>query len=187
MARIEPLPLEDVGPELASLLEQAEARLPQFSHQLRTLAHQARLARDLIGLYLGFQERSVVDRRLIELAVLTVSYANRCSYCVSHHDPLARQFGITDDALADLAAGNAATSPHFDALERAVAEYAEHVTRDARKVPDELFAFLAERFSDEQLVELTVRIGLASFFNRLNDALRIDLEPGVQERLVIGA
>jgi uncharacterized peroxidase-related enzyme len=181
MARIEPLTRAAVQASLRPTLAEAETRLPEFMNQLLTLAHQPRLARDLITMYLGFQEESVVDRRLIELAVLTVSHANRCVYCVSHHAPLGQRFGLTAEALAELEAGTALESPRFSEAEKLVIAYAEHVTRDARRVPDELFRRLKSRFDDAQVVELTVRIALAGFFNRLNDALRIDLEPGVQE------
>jgi len=40
---------------------------------------------------------------------------------------------------------------------------------------------LKEKFSDAQIVELTVRIGLAGFFNRLNEALEIEIEDGAQD------
>lgn len=33
--------------------------------------------------------------------------------------------------------------------------------------------------TDRQIVELTVRIGLCSLFNKLNDALQVEIEEGV--------
>ena len=179
MARLDPLSLDAVDPSLAPLIQEAQERLPQFMNQIRTLAHHPRIARDLVTLYLGFQEESRVERRLIELAVLTVSHLNRCVYCVSHHTPLAQQFGVPEQALADLEAGRIGASPHFSPREKLVMAYARQMTLDARRVPDALFQELQAAFDPAQLVELTVRIGLANFFNRLNDALRIDLENGV--------
>ncbi|GIV77304.1 carboxymuconolactone decarboxylase family protein [Litorilinea aerophila] len=183
MARLEPLALDQVDPSLQEVVHQAQERLPQFMNQVLTLAHHPRIARDLVTLYLGFQEESRVERRLIELAVLTVSHLNRCVYCVSHHTPLGEQAGLSPGALADLRAGRAAESPHLSPLEKLVVAYAEQVTRDARRVPRSLWAELQTHFDEAQLVELTVRIALANFFNRLNDALQIDLEPGVDALL----
>ncbi len=37
-----------------------------------------------------------------------------------------------------------------------------------------MFERLRRAFDDDQIVELTLRIGLAGFFNRFNDALQID-------------
>ncbi|MGH2368742.1 MAG: carboxymuconolactone decarboxylase family protein [Chloroflexota bacterium] len=55
-------------------------------------------------------------------------------------------------------------------------EYAEQVTRDANRVPDDLFGRLRAEFSAAQIVELTLRITLCSFYNKFNQALRIDIE-----------
>ena len=183
MARIAPVPCERVDPSLHDVVARAQERLPQFMHQVLTLAHRPRLAHDLIGLYLGFQDDSCVDRRLIELAVLTVSHLNQCVYCVSHHTPLGLESGLDPAALADLRNGRTAESIHFTLQEKLVIAYAEQVTHEARRVPPHLFAALQEHFDNAQIVELTVRIALANFFNRFNDALQIELEPGVQALL----
>lgn len=183
MPRLDPLPLEKTDPSLEPVLAQAQQRLPQFMNQIRTLAHHPQIARDLVTLYLGFLDHSRVDRRLIELAVLTVSYLNRCNYCVSHHRPLATETGLSSAALADLEAGRAQASEHLSPVEKLIVAYATHVTEDARRTPQALVDALRTHFDDAQLVELTVRIALANFFNRLNDALQIEIEPGVEPLL----
>lgn len=183
MAYINPVPTEQVDPSLHPVVSEAQERLPQFMNQVLTLAHHPQIAHDLVTLYLGFLDHSHVERRLIELAVLTVSYRNRCQYCVSHHTPLATQNGLPEEALADVAAGRAPESNHLSAVEKLVVSYAEQITDDARRVPPSLMEQLRTHFDDAQVIELTVRIALANFFNRLNDALRIDLEPGVQPLL----
>ncbi len=186
MARIEPLAPEEIEPSLKPVIAEAEQRLPQFINQILTLAHHPRIAHDLVTMYLGFQEETTVERRLIELAILAVSHLNRCTYCVSHHSPLAQRFGVSEEALGDLEQGRIDDSPHFSAQEKLVIAYAVQVTQDARRVPRSLFAQLRSEFTESQLVELTVRIGLANFFNRLNDAFQIDLEPGVAPLPIAG-
>ena len=52
-------------------------------------------------------------------------------------------------------------------------EYAELVTRDANRVPDECFARLREAFSGPEIVELTFMIGLITMLNRFNNARQI--------------
>lgn len=179
MPRLDPLPREQVDPLLKPVIAQAQERLPQFMNQILTLAHHPQIARDLVTLYLGFLDHSRVERRLIELAVLTVSYLNRCNYCVSHHTPLATATGLSQEALMDLEAGRGPESPHLSEVEKLVVAYATHMTVDARRTPRSLVEALKEHLDDAQLVELTIRIGLANFFNRLNDALQIEIEEGV--------
>jgi hypothetical protein len=42
------------------------------------------------------------------------------------------------------------------------------------RIRDATFARLHQHFSEAQIVELTLRIALAGFYNRFNDALQID-------------
>ena len=47
-----------------------------------------------------------------------------------------------------------------------------------------MFAELKRHFSDQQIVELTVRIGICILFNKLNQALRLDVEDSVSADMV---
>ena len=48
------------------------------------------------------------------------------------------------------------------------------MTDEPGRIRDATFARLREHFSEAQIVELTLRIALAGFYNRFNDALQID-------------
>ena len=178
MARL-PLVAAEASPQVAAIYAEAFPELNDFAHQIKTLAHRPRIAADLVRLYLGFRQDSVVERRLIELAILTVSHLNRCHYCIAHHTPLGAQYGLTEAQLQALADEDWEASPHFDASEKLVIAYAAQVTQEARRVPEALFERLRQTFTAAQIVELTVRIALCNFFNRFNDALQLDVEPGV--------
>jgi hypothetical protein len=55
----------------------------------------------------------------------------------------------------------------------------EIVTRDAHSVSDEQFAELRGFYSEGEIVELLCSIGLFNYFNRFNDALRMEpTKPG---------
>ncbi len=49
---------------------------------------------------------------------------------------------------------------------------------------DAIFEDLRQHFSEEQIVELTMRTALCGFFNRVNDALQIGIEDGVIEDML---
>jgi alkylhydroperoxidase family enzyme len=51
---------------------------------------------------------------------------------------------------------------------------AERMTRDAHSVDDALWAELGRHFDHGQIVELAAAIGLFNYFNRFNDALRME-------------
>ncbi len=66
--------------------------------------------------------------------------------------------------------------PGLDEVGRLVRDYAQLVTERAWGIRDQAFDALREHFTDRQIVELTVRIGLCGLFNKLNDALQVEFE-----------
>ena len=52
--------------------------------------------------------------------------------------------------------------------------YAEEVTRHIN-VSDELLARLKKKFSDREIVELAMTVGIANFTNRVTETLRMEL------------
>ena len=71
--------------------------------------------------------------------------------------------------------------PGFDEVDLLVRDYAVQVTEKPQYMRDAIFEKLQEHFSEEQIVELTLRIGLCGFFNRFNDALQIGVEDAVAQ------
>lgn len=63
----------------------------------------------------------------------------------------------------------------FTAAELAALTLAERMTTDAHGVDEEVWATLREHFDEGQVVELATVIGLFNYFNRFNDALRVDI------------
>ena len=72
----------------------------------------------------------------------------------------------------------------LDAVDRLVRDYAVQVTNTPQFISDAMFEQLRQHFSEEQIVELTLRTALCGFFNRFNDALHIDLEEGVVDMML---
>jgi AhpD family alkylhydroperoxidase len=115
--------------------------------------------------------RQVTPRRYIEIGIVVASKLNACGYCVANHAPVLEIEGLSPRAIAALPR---ADHPDFEDADRVVIEYADLVTRGAGMIRDRVFETLRRHFSDAQIVELTLRIALAGFFNRFNDALQID-------------
>lgn len=68
-----------------------------------------------------------------------------------------------------------ADSDRFNEIERAAIEYAEHLTRNPAKVPEELFERLSTHLNERQLVELTATIAWENFVGRFNRGF--DIQP----------
>ncbi len=57
---------------------------------------------------------------------------------------------------------------------RAALEYADVIFRSGHDVSDELYGRLAAAWDPGQVVEITMVIGMTMYFNRFNDALRVE-------------
>ena len=190
MPRVRPIRAEEVPGELRGIYERAP-RLDDPGHvpgpslflsQIEVLAHTPGILKGLTEVYRWFGEEGTVPRKFHELAIVMVSNLNRCTYCVSHHTPLALEFGAGETQVAAIEDGSWRERRElFDEAELAVLEYAEQVTLAPWKVSDGLVGRLRRHFDEAQIVELTARTALCSFWNKFNDALRLELEPGVSE------
>jgi alkylhydroperoxidase family enzyme len=63
----------------------------------------------------------------------------------------------------------------FTDAELAAISLAERMTTDAHGVDEEVWATLREHFDEGQVVELAAVIGLFNYFNRFNEALRVEV------------
>ena len=85
---------------------------------------------------------------------------------------MARRHGWSEEQIAELARFRERSD--FTAREKAALELAERVTRDAHEVDDAFWAELRKYYDEGEIVELLAAIGLFNYFNRFNEALRME-------------
>ena len=151
-----------------------------FENQAKIFAQRPPALRHIMGLLLEFQDEGVLQKRYLEIALVTVSKINACEYCVVHHGPRMTRQGFNAKAFDKILDPRV---PGFDEVDHLVRDYAVQVTNNFQYMRDAIFDKLKEHFSEEQIFELTFRIALCGFFNRVNDSLQISMEEGVVEEL----
>ena len=151
-----------------------------FENQAKIFAQRPPALRHIMGLLLELQDEGVLQKRYLEIALVTVSKINACEYCVVHHGPRMTRQGFDARAFEKLLDPRV---PGFDEIDHLVRDYAVQVTNNFQYMRDAIFDKLKEHFSEEQIFELTFRIALCGFFNRVNDALQISMEEGVVDEL----
>ncbi len=176
MARLSEGRVERLPEDLQPLYRKFTSEYGDFTNQLKVLAHSPEAFRHLYGLLAAWRERSSIPRRLIEIAVLTTSRINQCTYCVAHHATALVDLGLKPETVERILDPE---PPGLNEVEMLVRDYARLVTERPWGIRDDVFNRLRQHFSDEQIVELTVRIALCGLFNKINDALQIDMEEGV--------
>ncbi len=174
MARVRDIAPEELPPDLAAVYRKYASEYGPFANQVSILAHVPAALRHLPTMLMELRAAQTLPRRYLELAIVVVSKLNACHYCVGHHVPLLKVEGVPEDAVAQIP--DRVDHPALDDTDRLVIAYALAVTRDPHRIRDAMHAELRARFSEAQIVELTLRIALTTFFNLFSEALGIEEE-----------
>ncbi|MBN7757471.1 carboxymuconolactone decarboxylase family protein [Nitratireductor aquimarinus] len=109
---------------------------------------------------------SGLDQGLIHLVNLRASQINGCSYCVDMHTREARRDGESEQRVHLVSAWR--ESPLYTGRERAALAWTERLTHISDgPVEDALYNEMLEHFSEQELVQLTVLVGLINVWNRI--------------------
>lgn len=130
---------------------------PDFIAQLRAITRQ--------------QEQFLLKPKLRALVELRVSQINGCTYCVDLHAREARVLGENQQRLDSLPVWK--ESPFFDTREKAALAWAESLTLIPQSHACEAdYLAVSESFSDREVVELSLSVSLANFWNRMAGGFR---------------
>ena len=173
MARVRDVGIEEVPADVRPVYERFAREYGPFLNQVKVFAHRPPALKHIMGLLLDFADEAILPKRYLEIALVVVSKLNACEYCVIHHAPRLVEQGVDSVAVENILDE---TVPGFDPVDMLVRDYAVMVTNDFHRIRDGMFEKLREHFTEEQIVELTLRISLCGFFNRFNDVLQIGVE-----------
>jgi uncharacterized peroxidase-related enzyme len=177
MSRISRLDRSEVAPDLAALYDKAFAQRGNVPNMFRVMAHRPEIFATMQAHFGAVLNTGTVSTRLKELIIVRTSQVNETPYCLASHTILAKSLGWSDDQLSHLA--DWCRRDDFAPAEKAALRLAETVTRDAHAVTDEQFAELRSFYSEGEIVELLCAIGLFNYFNRFNNALKMEpTKPG---------
>ena len=112
-----------------------------------------------------------LDPLLLDLVKLRASQINGCAFCVDLHSSDARKKGETERRLYAISAWR--ETPFFTDKERAALAWTESLTRVAdTHAPDADYDALRRHFTEAEMTNLTVAIGLINTWNRLSIGFR---------------
>ena len=124
------------------------------------------------GVY-GYILQCGLPTSLVNLVYLRTSQINGCAYCIDMHSRDLIKGGLAIEKLVLVQAWREAGGL-FDPRERAALAWAETVTRVAdTTVPDAEYEAASAVFSEKELTDLTIAIGLMNIYNRLAIGFRI--------------
>jgi AhpD family alkylhydroperoxidase len=133
------------------------------------------------GVY-GYIVQSGLPRLLVNMVYLRASQINGCAYCIDMHSRDLIKEGLAVEKLVLVQAWREAGSL-FDARERAALAWTETVTRVAdTTVPDTDFQAASAVFSEKELVDLTIAIGMMNAYNRMSIGFRVPPKAALSEQ-----
>ena len=129
----------------------------------------------MLGMEAFVRKASRLEPSLIELVKMRASQVNGCAYCIDMHSKDARAEGETEQRLYALSAWR--ETPFFTDRERAALAWTEAVTLITEgHVSDAVYEEAKQRFSDEELVNLTLVVITINGWNRI--AIPFRMVPG---------
>jgi len=177
MSRISKLERSQVTTDMAALYDKIFAQRGNVPNMFRTMAHRPEIFSTMMAHFAAVLNTGTVPTKLKELIIVRTSQINVTPYCLASHTILARNLGWSEDQLDNLSVWQ--TREDFTAAEKAAIRLAETVTLDSNSLSDEQFTELQCFYSDGEIVELLCSIGLFNYFNRFNNALRMEpTKPG---------
>jgi uncharacterized peroxidase-related enzyme len=181
MARVRDVEIDEVPGDVRPIYRRYHEEYGPFLNQVKVFAHRPPALKHIMGLLLDLADEALLPKRYLEIALVVVSKLNECTYCVAHHAPRLTEQGLSPEMVANILEPDC---PGLDEVDRLVRDYAVQVTETPQYIRDAIFEELKKHFTEEQIVELTLRIALCGFFNRFNDALQIGIEDGVVEEML---
>jgi uncharacterized peroxidase-related enzyme len=169
MARISLIEAESAAPEVKEIYDKTLRGKP--GNAQKALGHRPEMLKNFLAFYASVGRS--LDRKLYEMIYLRVSFINGCHYCQQHHVASSKRVGLTVEDWKALNDGNYA---RFTGEEQTALAYAEKLTRASRDIADADFEKLKKHFSDAEIVDLHLLVGLANLTNRFTDPLGLELE-----------
>lgn len=175
MARLPYLDAEQLPPEQRDLLKRP-------INLTRLLVNSPGMAKAFHGIGGYIRNKSTLDPRLRELAILQVGWMEKSEYEFTHHVKIGKEFGVTDEDIQGLFLETEGKPSKLDPLTRTVLKGAREMVRDIG-MSDATFAEIKQHLSNEHMTDLVLTIAFYCAVVRVLATMKIDNEPQYKEVL----
>jgi AhpD family alkylhydroperoxidase len=131
-----------------------------------------KLVQPFIDFSKNLAANSGLEPSLLELVKIRASQINGCAICLTMHTQEARRAGESEERIYMLNAWQ--ETALYNARERAALAWTESLTRLTETgAPDADYQMMAEQFSPQEQINLTMAIVVINGFNRLGVGFRV--------------
>ena len=173
---------EEVPPEVQSVFESGEEQYGQVLNTWRALGHKPAVFQAYLPFLRSIFGPGLLDQRTKDLVAVRIGILNHCRYSTSHRVASARAQGISDEDLVGLIEPE---EYDFSPTEKVALAYTDELTTQVEKisyadnpqaVDSELIKKVKEHFSDTEIVELTLTIGVWNWLSRFHRVMDFELD-----------
>jgi alkylhydroperoxidase family enzyme len=175
MARLPYIDADQLPPEQRDLLKRP-------INLTRLLVNSPGMAKAFHGIGGFIRNKSTLDPRLRELAILQVGWMEKSEYEFTHHVKIGKEFGVSDEDIQGLFLETEGKQSKLDPLTRTVLKGAREMVRDIG-MSDATFAEIKQHLSNEHMTDLVLTIAFYCAVVRVLATMKIDNEPQYKEVL----
>ena len=135
------------------------------------------VGRRLLSLGGALRFEMSIDRRLIEVAIITTGAHWKAEFEWFAHAPMAREHGVSEDVIDAIREGRIPDFVHDD--ERAVHAVATELAATGR-IDDDTYARARSLLGDQGMVELVALCGFYALVSFVLNAFEVPLPPGAE-------
>ncbi len=157
---------DEVKGQAKELFEQIKNSTGKVPKWMRVMANCEDTLVGFFTLFKSVMDNAPADELLKWKIAYVVSEMNKCEFCVDVTVAKLSSLGLNKEDMENI-------EKVCNEKECVAIDYARATAEHAYKIDPELIKKMKENFSDEQIVEITSVIGLFSYINRFNDALKV--------------
>ncbi len=172
MAKIPYVEKENAPENVQAVYDQLQGMFGVVPNVIKAMANAPELMMGFMPFLGAALGPSKVDNATKELAILTTTKLNGCTYCTAHHSAAGKRAGLTDEQIA---AATDETNDALDDRQKAVVRYAKELAQNVA-ASQEALDEMAKHFDDAQIAELNMVAGTFHVLTRFADTFKVELE-----------
>lgn len=171
MSRIKLVTRETANPDQKALLDTIQKKLGMVPNFLNVMAHSPDALQAFLGLN-TLAEAGLLDPKIRQSIALVVAQDNSCEYCLSAHSAMGRKAGLSN---SEIEANRSGTSE--DAKAAAAVTFAHALNKHMGDMTQAEFDAIRDAgFSDAEIVEIIIHVGMNILTNLLGKAVQVDID-----------
>ena len=173
MPRIRTITYEQADPAAREIFDHYKKERGNMPNMFRTVAYRPEILRTMIAHFRAVMETGTVGIKLKELVAVRTSQINHCDYCLDSHNH-ARASTMAGPRSSLPTWPTSAPAPISIRAKKPPWNWPSARPSTPTDVDDEFWAGLREHFDEGEIIELAAVIGLFNYFNRFNNALKME-------------